>query len=242
MAQRRDAAPVPVLQCRDCATRRSAEWRVLSDPDVERLSRAKLTGTHAAGAVVFKQDSPCEGIHCLAAGSLMLRKRDARGHAVLVGLVAEGRTVGYRSYYNNHWHAEQAETLEPSTICLVPSATVQALLAANPALGDAFSLSLADDLKRIEQALLDSVARPLRARIALLLQALLERFGEADEAGRIELRLPFTREEIAGLLAVQRETVTRALNAMQADGVLQISGRTLLIHDLDQLLDELERE
>jgi CRP-like cAMP-binding protein len=119
---------------------------------------------------------------------------------------------------------------------------VQALLAANPALGDAFSLSLADDLKRIEQALLDSVARPLRARIALLLQALLERFGEADEAGRIELRLPFTREEIAGLLAVQRETVTRALNAMQADGVLQISGRTLLIHDLDQLLDELERE
>lgn len=242
MAQQQGIRRPPNLDCRTCPTAKSAQWRVLDEEQRAQLSEGKQTAVYGAGEVLFRQESPCHGIHCLASGSLVLRRLDAQGNSVLIDLIHEGQTVGYRSYYNSRRHAEQAEALEPSTVCLVPNATVDALLGSNTELGRAFAESLATDMKELEQAVLNGVSQPVRSRIARLLHLLLDRFGESDEAGRIALQLPFGRQEMAELLGVQRETVTRTLNAMQADDVLQASGRTLLIHDLDRLLDELEQE
>lgn len=228
------------LDCHTCATLRSAQWVVLSDAEVAYLNQTKKTSQYDVGDEVFRQDSPCEGIHCIAIGSLVLRKINAQGNSVLIDMVEAGSTVGYRSYYNHRHHAEQAETLEPSTICLVPSATVEHLLAHNSDLSAQFAGSLAEDLRDMQQSLLDSVVHPVRARVARLLQLLIQRFGEGNENGQILLRLPFGRQEMASLLGIQRETVTRTLNALQSDGVLNHTGRTVVVEDLDRLLDELE--
>jgi CRP-like cAMP-binding protein len=232
----------PQLDCRTCPVARSAQWNALGGAELARLNESKVTTAYRAGETLFRQGTPCEGIHCLAHGSVALRRIGAQGSSVLISLVREGQTVGYRSYYNNRHHAEQAEVLEPSTICLVPNDVMAGLLDGNTALGRAFSTALADDLRHTEQALLDAVAQPVRMRIARLLQLLLDHFGEADPDGRIVLRLPFGRQEMADLLGIQRETVTRTLNALQADGVLRHVGRTVVVGDLDRLLDELGEE
>jgi CRP/FNR family transcriptional regulator len=215
---------------------------VLGDSELAQLNEAKQTSVYELGDVLFRQESPCDGIHCVATGSVVLRRQDAQGNSVLINLIQAGQTIGYRSFYNNRRHAEQAETLEPSTVCLVPNAAMETLLVGNSELGVQFAASLADDLKQLEQALLNGVSQPVRARIARLLHLLLGRFGESNQDGRIVLRLPLGRQALAELLGVQRETVTRTLNALQADGVLNHSGRTVVVDDLDRLLDELEHE
>jgi CRP-like cAMP-binding protein len=244
MAQHPRTGPgrAPQLDCHTCPTARSAQWNTLTKAELARLNAGKATTAYGSGETLFRQGTPCEGIHCLASGSVALRRIGTQGTSVLISLVREGQTVGYRSFYNNRHHAEQAEVLEPSTICLVPNDLMAALLEANTALGAAFSTALADDLRETEQALLDAVAQPVRVRVARLLRLLLDHFGEADPDGRIVLRLPFGRQEMADLLGVQRETVTRTLNALQADGVLHHTGRTVVVEDLDRLLDELGEE
>ncbi|HKJ00496.1 MAG TPA: Crp/Fnr family transcriptional regulator [bacterium] len=242
MAQQNAGNRTPNLSCRDCPTLRAAQWRVLTQAEVERLDRAKRTAAYSPGEPLFQQNSPCEGIHCFASGSVALRKTDGHGNSVLINLISEGSTIGYRCYYNSQHHAEEAEVLEPSTICLVPNNVLGELLAANPSLGEVFSQQMAKDLREMEQALLESVTLPVRGRVARLLRLLMDRFGEANETGEIVLRLPFGRQEMAELLGIQRETVTRTLNALQSDGVLAHTGRTLIVEDLDRLLDELEAE
>lgn len=240
MAQPDRSRRTPTLDCHTCATLKSSQWTVLSVQQVDYLNRAKQTWQYGPGDEVFRQESPCDGVFCVASGSLVLRKSNTNGNSVLIGLVEAGATVGYRSYFNHHHHSEQAEALEASVICLVPNDALRHLLGNNPNLGTRFSQSLASDLRDIQQALLDSVVHPVRARVAQLLQLLIERFGEGNDNGQIVLRLPFGRQEMANLLGIQRETVTRTLNALQTDGVLNHTGRTVIVEDLDRLLDELE--
>lgn len=240
MAQTRRSpeAPPERLNCRSCPTLGSAQWRTLGEDEVALLDREKSTHAYAQGDELFAHNSPCTHLHCIAAGSVVLRKVDRNGLSILVRLVEAGRTVGYRSHFNGGWHAERAEVLEPSTICHVPGETLARLLASNPRLGEQFSISLAEDLSEVENALLAQVARPVRARVAHLLYTLIERFGDGDENGRIVLRVPFGHQTMAELLGVHRETVTRCLSALEADGVVAHDARNLTIPDLDRLLDE----
>lgn len=241
MAQKEKATRGTALDCHSCPTLRSAQWTVLKNDEVNFLNQTKQTWNYGPSEEVFRQESLCEGLLCIAHGSLVLRKTNPQGDSVLIGMVESGHTVGYRSYFNHRHHSEQAETLESSIICLVPNGAVERLLTSNTQLGMSFAHSMAADLRDIQQALLDSVVHPVRARVARLLQLLVDRFGEGSENGQIRLHLPFGRQEMANLLGIQRETVTRTLNAMQCDGVLNHNGRMVVVEDLDRLLDEVEQ-
>ena len=57
-----------------------------------------------------------------------------------------------------------------------------------------------------------------------------------DREGEIEIRSSLSREELAHLLGTTIETVSRRLNALQADGLLTLQGhRSIIIRDLDGL-------
>ena len=47
------------------------------------------------------------------------------------------------------------------------------------------------------------------------------------------LQLPGSREELAAYLAVTRPSLSRELGAMQAEGMLEVQGRTVQILDTD---------
>ncbi len=54
----------------------------------------------------------------------------------------------------------------------------------------------------------------------------------------IRITLDLTREELAHLLGTTIETVSRRLNALQAEGVITLSGhRTIFIIDSEKLSD-----
>lgn len=242
MGNRRERDGEPQLDCRTCPTLKTAEWRVLSPEQVQRLSAAKHSEHFEANQAVFREGSRSMGVYCIAQGSVMLRKMDANGNALLVNAVPQGRTFGYRAFFNNRQQAVQAETLEPSTICHVPADAMDALLDDNRLLGRHFAASLAHDVKAMEDALVNHMNRPARARLSRLLFLLLDRFAGTNSNDQIVLHLPFSRSQMGELLGMQRETVTRTLNALQDDGVLNQTGRELTIDDLDRLLDEIEQE
>jgi CRP/FNR family transcriptional regulator len=95
-------------------------------------------------------------------------------------------------------------------------------------------------LETAEESLLQRSTLPIRTRLAHLLLTLKFRYGVAQEDGTISIKLPMQRQDMAALLGTRPETLARAFQAMRNDGVLTSSGRTVIIPDLDGLLDEIE--
>ncbi|RMG45915.1 MAG: Crp/Fnr family transcriptional regulator [Acidobacteria bacterium] len=226
--------------CFACQSRARSEWCELKDDDLALLNQAKTANLYAPGQVIFYQGNPCLGIYCVEEGTVALRKSDAHGHSVISRLYHTGSTMGYLEYFAGEPYSGTAEALVPSRICFIDRAAVRRLLEHNPNLGFRFLRRLATDLRDAEQTKLDLVALPLRARLAHLLLVLKERFGEVDEDGSISIELPISRQDIAALLGVRPESVSRSIRQLEQDRVAKFHGRTVIVPDLDPLLDELE--
>jgi CRP/FNR family transcriptional regulator len=229
-----------VAGCATCHGRGHAEWGVLSDADLEHLNAHRVSSHYRAGATIFKQGQSCEGIYCVDSGEVALRKTDEHGASAIVRLAHAGQTIGYRAFFAGGQYAASAEALMESEVCFIPSGVVRSLLEQDPRLGYRFLKRQADDLRESEERRLHATSLSTRARLAHFLLTLKDRVGQMDDDGILTVELPLSRKDLAALLGARRESIARAIRALEDAKVASFVGRTVRIPDLDTLLDELD--
>ena len=228
------------LSCFTCQNRDKDEWCALSLDDMSLLDKAKVTHTYEAGQVIYAQGDSCRGIYDVEGGTVAIRRTDSEGNSILVRLAHSGQTLGYRDYFGGREYTSSAEALRPTRVCHIASTAIRELLEHNPSLGLRFLERIAGDLETAEESLLQRSTLPIRTRLAHLLLTLKFRYGVAADDGTIQIKLPMQRQDMAALLGTRPETLARAFQSLRGDGVLLSSGRTVVIPDLDSLLDEIE--
>lgn len=227
------------LTCLTCPGRESSEWCALARDDLPTLEQARTERVYRPGEVIFHQGSPCFGVHCVATGTVALRRVDAEGRSVIVRLVHPHETLGARTLLGGGTYASTAEALTEARVCLIERPAVKALLARSPGLALRFLRRLAEDLRAADDEKLERATLQVRARLARLLLALLERYGVDAGVGAFTLELPLARQDMAALLGVRPESVARAVRALEDDGVARFRGRAVEVPSIDRLLAEL---
>ena len=226
--------------CQTCTSRHRSEWCGLDGVELNRLNQFKVCTTYQAGQAIFHQGHPCLGIYCVEAGTVALRKTDEHGNMVITRLVHAGDTLGYRAYFSGSAYSASAEALTATRVCFLQRDALRDLLSRNPTVTYAFLKHLARDLEEADTAKLHSASLPVRARLAHLLLILRDRFGEVQADGTLRIQLPLARQDIAAMLGARPETIARAVRALETDGVAHFDGRTVVVPDLDPLLDEMD--
>lgn len=229
-----------MVGCEPCHGRGHAEWGVLDEAGLAVLNKARQIREYAPGDVVFSQGAPCAGMFCVDAGDVALRKSDEHGGSAIVRMARAGQTIGYRALFSGGPYMATAEALTPSQICFIPAATVRELIERSANLAYRFMKRFADDLRESEEQRLHAQSLSTRARLADYLIRLKDREGTVADDGSIELELPLSRTDLAALLGTRRESIARAIRALQDAEVAQFEGRSVKIPDLDALFDELE--
>ncbi len=228
------------VSCLSCQVRDGTEWCGLPDDDVRLLNQARVTNVYEPGQIIFYQGNPCLGIHCLESGLVALRKTDARGNSVIARLFHEGQTMGYLAYFADRGYTGTAEALSRTRVCFVDRAVVRTLVEKHPTIGHRFLGRIADNLKEAEDRSLRLLSLPLRAKVAHLLLTLKDRFANAADDGSLILDLPLSRRDVAAMLGARPESLSRALKQLEDAGTARFEGRTVVIPDLDALIDEVE--
>jgi len=81
----------------------------------------------------------------------------------------------------------------------------------------------------------------VRHRLASFLLRQAQKEGKRKDGG-IEISLPASNQEFASQIGTVRELVSRNLSRLQAEGVLDIDGRRVLIRDLNALEAETKNQ
>jgi len=228
------------VSCLTCSWRDSAEWGVLDKAELRRLDAARSTHVYKPGQVVYYQGTPALGVFCVESGEIVLRRADAQGHSAVTGMATPGRALGYRAFFAGGAHGETAEALTETRICFIDRGILRELLDKDSRLGHRFFKRAEEDLSASEQARMAMGLLDVRQRLAHLLLALKERRGSVEPDGTLLIDLPLSRQDIASLLGVRPETITRTIRAMEDAGVASFVGRSVRVPDLNLLLDELE--
>ncbi len=227
------------INCFTCQARGRTEWCVLSDEELELVDQGKSCREFFPGETIFHEGDACAGVHCIESGLIGIRKINAGGNEILLRLSHPGDTMGYRSFLADNDHNNSAEALEPSVICYIDGATVNSLLKINPSLGLRFLRHAAKDLDEAEERVLQSSTLPVRARFAHLLLVMKERYGKTGDNGDMTLDLPLSRQDMAAMIGIRPESMSRTIRSFEEDNIAIFSGRRVHVPSLDALFDEL---
>ena len=226
--------------CYACSMR-AKEWCALGD-DLSILDDMKSTQIYKPGQTIFHQGTPSLGVYCVEAGTIALRKIDTLGNESLIRLLHEGQTLGYRTFFSQGIYSSSAQALTESRICFVDKDKINALMERNPIIATAFLRHLAEDLQLAEEDKMNLTNLPVRTRLAKLLLSLKDYYGDIDEQGNLNIKLPLSRQDMASMIGARPETLSRTIRALEKDDVALFMKHIVQISDLDSLLDEVENE
>jgi CRP-like cAMP-binding protein len=228
------------VSCFTCRNKEGTEWCVLEPKQLEILDRAKITKTYREGESIYHQGDPCLGIYCVESGNVSVRMTNAQGGSKIVRFVHPGQTLGYSDFFAERGYRGDAVCLEPTTICFIPKEPLKAALHHNPNLGLAFLNHATLDLQEADSLSMNQALYPVRTQVAHLLLNLKDNFGTVGDDGVIEITLPMSWQDVSELIGARPETVSRAVHVLIDDGVIDATGRKVIIRDLDKLFDEIE--
>ncbi len=204
----------------------------LNDEEIEEIARVLDDHELPAGAQLLR-DRRRDRIYLIKSGAVRLYVTE-QTEEVTLALLGPGRLFGLSSSFG-HSHPEiGAVTLEPSYICFATWQKLLELFVHFPQVMAQMTAALAEQLFFAETWIEHLSTRSPRMRLAALLLDLCDDFCDATE-GRHRVRFRLTQADLARMINVTRETVSRVMAEFSKAGwVTRESGR-LVIRDRERL-------
>lgn len=221
------------LQCHICPVRESAACAALSPQERDRLAKAGRSRVYQRGDTVFSAGDDPDICATLTSGLLKISHFDADGNERILSLIHPAGFVGelFAPLIRHHVTA-----LTQSRLCLFSRPDYLAAVEQHPALARALLRRSAEDLYDARAQIALDGRRSAEAKVAGCILALgMAASGSPCHPATV-FDLPLTRGEMADLLGITIETVSRQLGRLEREGVIARTGpRGILMKDAARL-------
>jgi CRP-like cAMP-binding protein len=206
----------------------------LADAEAERLNRRALVRRFPRHAIIYAPAEPGQSVLVLVSGRVKIKGLTPEGREAILAFIDEGELFGELALLDGQPRQEFAEAVEDCEVLLIPREDLVELMESRPDLALSVTKLIGLRRLRVESRLRDLLFLSSRDRMARILLELAGPFGAPAGKGRA-LRLPLTHQDLANLIGVSRETATIALGQLQAEGLIAVQRRRIVIHDLVRL-------
>lgn len=210
------------LACDTCPVRERAACAALSAADREALARSGRRRKLAAGETLFAAGDVNSACATLISGALKVAANDADGNEAILALV---HPAGFVGEMFTPFAAHEVVALAPSEVCLFSRVDLEAALERHPALGTALLRRVQEDLHAARDLLDLSHRRRAGARVAGLVLAMARAASDSPCHPAQHFELPLARGEIAAMLGLTIETVSRQFSQLESAGAIRREGR-----------------
>jgi CRP/FNR family transcriptional regulator len=205
-------------------------FRGLSERSLRDFDAISLTGVYPRGARLFVEGQNPKGVFILCRGRAKLSIGSSNGKS-LMRIAEQGEILGLSATLSGHSYECSAEMLDAGEVNFIRREHFLEFLSRQAEAGMRVAQHLSRDYMSLHEqvralALSDSVAE----KLAKLLLSWCKRSGTQTEHG-VHLKLSLTHGEIAQMIGVSRETVTRLLGELRSKGIIQLKGSNLFIKD-----------
>ena len=206
----------------------------LSRTDREALQRRCGWRDLAQGEEMLARDSDSDEVLFIVKGRVQIADWSASGREVAYAVVEEGGHVGELSAIDGLPRSASVIALAPCRVASLSRAAFIELVESRPGVAMALLRRLARIIRENDERIteLSTIGAMQRVYRELLRLALPD---PAHDGGLVIRGLP-TQEALAARLGTTRETVARVLAQLARAKITRRHGRTLVVHDEEQLL------
>lgn len=219
--------------CESCPVRDSAACAVLTDAERDELATAGRTRKLKRGETLFAAGDEDAPVATLRSGALKVTSYDEEGEERILALIHPAGFAGELFQPFPHY---DVVALSESDLCIFTQRDIEGAIERYPALGRALLRRSQEDLHAARSLLALTGRRDAGTRVAALVLALAHAASRSPCHPAESFELPLTRGEIANLVGLTIETVSRRLTALEKDGVILREGaRGIRIVDAKRL-------
>jgi CRP/FNR family transcriptional regulator len=197
---------------------------------MEAFQPLKFTLAHPAGATLFVEGQACRGIYVLCKGRVKLSASSSEGHTLILKVAQPGEVLGLNAAISGIPHETTAETGQPCQLNFVRRDDFLKFLAQHGEACMHAAIQVGRECQQAYQQLRSFAMSSASQRVArLILDWSHDDSGMATSHG---IKVALTHDEIAQIIGMSRETVTRTLATLRKQHIAEIHGSTLLIQNM----------
>ncbi|MGI4760887.1 MAG: response regulator [Janthinobacterium lividum] len=203
------------------ASQRSNLLSLIADRKPHPVPRRQLVYTEG--------DEPTR-LYFVQAGRVKIVKTTTSGKELITGIYQTGEFFGYKALLEGTVYHDSAVAVEESTLFYIPADDFAQLLR-NPEVSQQLVRLLAGRKREREEQLLDMAYNSLRRRVA---SALLGLHGHGSP-GETDPLIQLSRDDLAAVVGIAPESLSRTLSEFRHDGLLEITSRGIKLLQPEKL-------
>ena len=206
----------------------------LTPEQAGRLDRRCFCLPFKRRSLIYSSTEPGQSVMVLASGRVKIKAITLEGKETILAFIEEGEIFGELALLDSQPRGEFAEAVEDSQVLVIPREELLWLMEQRPDVSLSVTKLIGLRRRRIENRLRNILFLPSRERMIRLLLELVESHGER-RGNACAIRLPLSHQDLASLIGITREMVTRVLGQLQAEGLVEVRRRRITIKDYKRL-------
>lgn len=213
---------------------KSALFSSLSPAELRLLADRTVRKPYRSGELLFSEGEPCHGLHTIVHGRVRIFKASLGGREQVLAINQPGESVAELPVFDGGPYPASAIAIEEAQIAFISRSDFQAFCIEHPQVALKVLAVVGARLRRLVGIIEELSFTTIRQRLISALLRLAESEGRQTARG-VEFQLPVSHQELASQLGTVRELVSRNLMRLQAEGLLDVDARQIVVKDLKGL-------
>ena len=205
--------------------------------ELKSLAENRNINKYKKKQIVYTQGNHPNKLYYVVSGKVKAFKANDDGKELVTELYNTGDFFGYISMLEETVYRDTTETLEETSLAIIPKEDFDKLLNNNPQVAKKFIQLLAKNISAKEDQLLGLAYNSLRKKVAEALILLQKKYKE-ESKNNFEIAL--TRECLASIAGTATESLIRTLSDFRSEKLIDIKeGNIIILNEkkLEQLLN-----
>jgi CRP/FNR family transcriptional regulator, cyclic AMP receptor protein len=209
-------------------------FRSLRAEDIRHIAALLQKHTLRKGDVLFRNGEEGHSLYMITAGKIKIVRQSRDGDEMILAVLSTGDFCGEMALLDGLSRSADAVAVEETHLYGLNRKDFLAYVMNNETAVKAILSALSKRLRKADDFLEDIFFLKIAARLAkkLIELAMSNGFQEGENG---PIKLSVTQKDLAGMIGATRESVNKELRALREKNWVNLSGRAILIHNLEAL-------
>lgn len=192
------------------------------------------------GEMLYFFGDPAENVFYIKKGRMRVFQMTPSGREVTLDVVEAGNIIGESAFVPNRGRPANVQAVNDVQLLSVPAEALWRELETQPELAVRFLRQCSDTMDRLAQRLYEQCLLDRYGKVASFLLDLTA--TDSPEKGTVGGNVPYTHENIADSLGLNRTTVTTVLRRFENEGWIENGYRRLRVRNREALAEFVHRQ
>lgn len=211
-------------------------FATFDDESLNKLSEIITEREYKKGRNIFIEGETAEAVYVVKSGKVKIYKTAQDGKEHIIHIMGDGEVFAESCIFDVCPYPASADAVENTVVYVISNRELESILEKHPKIAVQLVKVMSKRLRMVAMQIENlSLKDAYQKTAALIVQLFKVNNKEMKNGSRIKLEV--SRTDMANMVGLTRETLTRALFKLKSDGIIDVDGKDLIIIDKETLMD-----